>query len=145
VVSFTANYQLLLTLYLTLALLGSLAWAGRNLRNFTAVNNTHIAAARWVEDNVPADATVITFGVTLTMQHRTELEISEIYHLTPETLHELVESQPHLYLFLDLENINSQWEGLSPQQNYLWLRENGRLTEIDRYPPYTLFEVAAVP
>jgi hypothetical protein len=144
-VSFTTNYRLLLTLYMILALLGSLAWAGRNLRNFTAVNNAHIAAARWVEASVPADAAVITFGVTLTMQHRTELEVSEIYHLTPETLRELVETRPHLYLFLDLENINSQWEGLSPQQNYLWLRENGRLTEIDRYPPYTLFEVAAVP
>ncbi len=135
----------LLILYLTLALLGSLAWAGRDLRNFTAINNTQITAAHWVESQVPPDATVITFGVTLTMQHRTELSVSEIYHLNPESLAQLVENQAPLYLFLDLDNINSQWQDLSPQQNYHWLEENGRLTEIAYHPPYTLFQVSAVP
>jgi hypothetical protein len=143
------NYQLpfkrFLTLYLALALLGSLAWAGRDLRNFTAVNNAQIAAAHWVEESVPPDATVITFGVTLTMQHRTALDVSEIYHLNPASLDELVETRPSLYLFLDLDNINSQWQDLSPQQNYRWLQDNHHLTEVDHFPPYTLFQVSAVP
>ncbi|MFZ0549162.1 MAG: glycosyltransferase family 39 protein [Candidatus Promineifilaceae bacterium] len=139
------NYQLVLTSYLAVALLGSLAWAGRDLRNFTAANNAQIAAAHWVEAHVPPDASVITFGVTLTMQHRTSLETSEIYLLDPESLAELVDTRSSLYLFLDLGNINSQWEGLSPQLNYLWLQENTTLTEIDHYPPYTLFQVSAVP
>jgi 4-amino-4-deoxy-L-arabinose transferase-like glycosyltransferase len=138
-------FPLLLSLYLILALLGSLAWAGRVIRNFTAVNNAHIAAVRWVEESVPPDATVITFGVTLTMQHRTGLDVSEIYHLNPASLDELVETRPSLYLFLDLENINGQWQELSPQQNYLWLQDNHRLTEVDHYPPFTLFQVSAVP
>jgi 4-amino-4-deoxy-L-arabinose transferase-like glycosyltransferase len=141
------NHQIthLLTLYLALALLGSLAWSGRDLRNFTAANNAQIAAVRWVEENVPPDATVITFGMTLTMQHRTALDVSEIYYLEPETLHELVQSNQPLYLCLNLDNINSQWKGLVPQENYLWLQENSELNELFQYPPYTLFQVSAVP
>jgi 4-amino-4-deoxy-L-arabinose transferase-like glycosyltransferase len=137
--------QTLLTLYLSLALLGSLAWAGRDLRNFITVNNAQIAAVHWVEEQVPSEATVITFGVTLTMRHRTGLTASEIYYLNPILLDNLVETQDQLYLFLDLENINSQWEGLTPQENYRWLQENSELSEIEHYPPYTLFRVSAVP
>jgi hypothetical protein len=79
------------------------------------------------------------------MQHRTALDVSEIYHLDPASLDELVETRPSLYLFLDLDNINNQWQDLSPQQNYLWLQDNHHLTEVDHFPPYTLFQVSAVP
>jgi hypothetical protein len=136
-------YQPFLILYMALALIGSLAWSGRDLVNFSAANNAQIAAVRWMEAHVPATANVITFGVTLTMEHRTELNASDIYLHDPESMADLLESPTPLFLFLDLENINNQWAGLSPQQNYLWLQENGRLTEIDQYPPYTLFQVSA--
>jgi hypothetical protein len=71
------------------------------------------------------------------------LNASDIYLHDPESMADLLESPTPLFLFLDLENINNQWAGLSPQQNYLWLQENGRLTEIDQHPPYTLFQVSA--
>jgi hypothetical protein len=139
----------LLILYLTAALLGSLAWSLRDIGNFTAANQAHITAAQWVEEQLPPDAAVITFGVSLTMEHRTGLAVHEIYHLDANSLAELIAdhstSRSPLYLFLDLENINGQWQGKSPQQNYQWLAENSLLTEIGQYPPYTLFQVSPTP
>jgi hypothetical protein len=144
-----SRYHSLLILYLTAALLGSLAWSLRDIGNFTAANQAHITAAQWVEEQLPPDAAVITFGVSLTMEHRTGLAVHEIYHLDANSLAELIAdhstSRSPLYLFLDLENINGQWQGKSPQQNYQWLAENSLLTEIGQYPPYTLFQVSPTP
>jgi hypothetical protein len=126
-----------------LALAGSLAWSTRDLRNFTSINQVNIAAAQWVAEQVPAGATVITFGVTQTMEHRTELDVEEIYLLDETTLSKLLSTQLPTYLYLDLFNIESQWLGKSPHLNYQWLRENTAMREIGRYPPYTLFYIEA--
>jgi 4-amino-4-deoxy-L-arabinose transferase-like glycosyltransferase len=122
-----------------LGLVGSLVWSVRDLQNFTTINQAHIAAAQWVAEQVPAKARVITFGITLTMEHRTTLDVKEIFLLEEATL----TTQLPAYLFLDLENIESQWQGKSPQLNYLWLRENTAMREIGRFPPYTLFYIEA--
>ncbi len=84
---------------------------------------------------------VITFGLTLTMEHRTALDVEEIYLLDEATLADLLATQLPTYLVLDLENIASQWIGKSPQLNYQWLQENTTLREIGRHPPYTLFNI----
>jgi hypothetical protein len=124
-----------------LALTGSLAWSLRDLRNFTTVNQAHISTAQWVAGQVPAGARVITFGLTLTMEHRTVLDVEEIYLLDEATLADLLATQLPTYLVLDLENIASQWIGKSPQLNYQWLQENTTLREIGRHPPFTLFNI----
>jgi len=124
-----------------LALAGSLAWSMRDLRNFTAVNRDQISAAQWVAAQVPLGARVITFGLTQTMDHRTELEVEEIYLLDEISLSELLASQMPTYLLLDQDNIESQWIGKSPQLNYQWLQENTTIREIGRHPPYTLYYI----
>lgn len=124
-----------------LALAGSLAWSMRDLRNFTAVNRDQISAAQWVAAQVPLGARVITFGLTQTMDHRTELDVEEIYLQDEISLSELLASQMPTYLLLDLDNIESQWIGKSPQLNYQWLQENTTMREIGRYPPYTLYHI----
>ena len=124
-----------------LALAGSLVWTVRDLRNFTSINQAHITTAQWVTEQVPAGAKVITFDITQTMEHRTKLDVEEIYHLDQKELSELLTTELPTYLFLDLNNVESQWQGKSPQLNYQWLRENTTMIEIGRYPPYTLYHI----
>lgn len=127
----------------TLALAGSLAWTVRDLRKFTSINQARITAALWVTEQVPAGSKVITFDITQTMEHRTELDVEEIYNLDEADLSELLETEKSLYLFLNLNNIQSQWQGKSPQLNYQWLQENTLVREIGRFPPYTLFYISS--
>jgi 4-amino-4-deoxy-L-arabinose transferase-like glycosyltransferase len=124
-----------------LALAGSLAWSVRDLQDFTSINQAHITAAQWVAEQVPAGAKVITFDITQTMGHRTELDVEEIYHLDEKDLSKLITTEIPTYLFLNLNNVESQWQGKSPQLNYQWLQENKSMREIGRYPPFTLYHI----
>jgi 4-amino-4-deoxy-L-arabinose transferase-like glycosyltransferase len=126
-----------------LALAGSLAWTMRDLGNFTSINQARIAAAQWVAEQVPAGSKVVTFDITQTMENRTELDVEEIYNLDEAALSDLLATEKPLYLFLNLNNIQSQWQGKSPQLNYQWLLENTTMREIGQLPPYTLFHISS--
>jgi 4-amino-4-deoxy-L-arabinose transferase-like glycosyltransferase len=133
--------QLILLGWLAVSLVGTLAWNLRDVRNFANWSNDLIAAAHWTEAQLPPDAMVITFSLTLTLENRTGLDVEEIYHLDEAELAQLVEERPALYLLLDLDNVASQWVGLSPADNLAWLRQNTRLVELDTWPPFTLFRI----
>lgn len=102
------------------------------------------ALAEWTQANVPPDATLYTFSVTLTLQHHTSLNVYEIYYETPETLAERWRGKSgNDYLLINLWEITNQWEGLAPQIAYEWLRNERGLTELARYGHYRLFEIGA--
>jgi 4-amino-4-deoxy-L-arabinose transferase-like glycosyltransferase len=102
------------------------------------------ALADWTQTNVPPDATLYTFSVTLTLQHHTSLNVYEIYYETPETLAEHWRGESdNDYLLINLWDITHQWEGLAPQIAYEWLRDERGLTELARYGNYTLFKIGA--
>jgi hypothetical protein len=118
-----------------------LAWAYPMLDSFlTAQNRSKIIAAQ-VEQMLPPQATLITFGLTLTMQHYTGLKTLELFFLDEISLKTLSDSSDSLYLLLDLPGIETQWRGKTPQLNYQWLKENRILIKIADFPPYTLFKV----
>lgn len=136
--------QVWLQAIFALSLLGMLAWAYPMVRNFVTLVNDSKALARQVEQHLPEDATLLTFGLTLTLQHYTQVNTLEIYYLDDTSLDELTRSQPSLYLLLDPQNIETQWQGKIPSLNYHWLQEHTSLTEIDTFPPFVLFEVKPV-
>jgi 4-amino-4-deoxy-L-arabinose transferase-like glycosyltransferase len=124
-----------------LSLLGMLAWAYPMLHNFlTAQNQSKIIAAQ-VEQTLSPEATLITFGLTLTLQHYTQLHTLELFYLDEPALKRLTESSTPLYLLLDLPSIERQWPGKKPQINYQWLKEHTALSEIGSFPPYVLFQI----
>ena len=131
----------LLTAWLALALAGSLAWSFRDVGNFARWNHSRVAAASWAEARVPAGSTLVVFDLTATLIHYTKLDVEEIYALDLADLAALKAKSAPLYLLLDVANVESQWKDKSPQINYHWLRDNGRLSEIGRFPPYTLYGV----
>lgn len=123
-----------------------MAYGGRALtRGFIDRKNADLALVRQVEAAVSPDADLVTFGLTLTLQHYSHLPTHEIFYLDETALAALTGSGTPLYLLLDLENVQRQWQGRPPEANYRWLQENTTLRLRASLPPYTLFEVQSAP
>jgi 4-amino-4-deoxy-L-arabinose transferase-like glycosyltransferase len=106
------------------------------------------ALAEWAQANIPSGATLYTFGVTLTLQHYTTLDVYEIFYETPETLAErwAVEraagESGNDYLLLNVWDVNHQWDGREPQIAYQWLQDERGLIPMSRFGNFTLFKIA---
>jgi len=131
----------IILLITTLSLLGMLGWAYPMLNSFLTIQNQSKNIAHQVERALPPHATLLTFGLTLTFQYYSQLDVQELYYLDEVSLSDFTTTHNPSYLLLDLRNIETQWRGKTPQINYLWLKENTTLTEMDRFPPYVLFKV----
>lgn len=132
---------LLLSGYLLAGML-LMAYGGRALtRGFVDRKNADLALVRQVEAEVPPGADLVTFGLTLTFQHNSHLPTYEIFYLDQPALAQLTSSGRPLYVLLDLENVERQWQGRPPQVNYRWLQQNTTLRPGAEFAPYTLFEV----
>jgi hypothetical protein len=135
------------TIWLRFALIGVLIIGiGHTFKTSEAIIGTFIhnqqqdkAIATWVNEQLPADATLYTFGLTLTLQHETPFTVYELYYETPESL---AAKQGHTdYLLLNLWVIENQWQGREPYIAYHWLENNHSLIRIERYGNYTLFRM----
>jgi hypothetical protein len=80
-------------------------------------------------------------GLTLTLQHRTELYVYELFYETPESLNlKWVRGQTD-YLLVNVWTIQNQWQGREPQSAYYWLRDERGLIRIGRLANYTLYRI----
>lgn len=112
-----------------------------NLQQFIARHMADRATAQWADDQLPTDATIIAFGITLTLQHVSQLDVRESFYLDEVKLAQMVAEIDNLYLILDVERLLSQWEGHPPDENYRWLRDEIGLELIGRHNGYTFFQV----
>jgi len=136
-----------LSIFMGLWLLGGLAWmtvgAYRYTTGFVQTAQQTVETARWAQEQVPTDARVVTFGLTLTLEHETSLDVHEIFFMTPSDLETLLAGARPVYLLLDLNSVEGQWSGRAPARNLQWLRDGPGLTRIGRHGEYTLFAVNA--
>jgi len=131
-----------LVVFLVVALIGTFVWSLRVVGDFIHRNkNADLARVQHVAALLPPGTRVITFGVTLTLEHYSDLDVTEIYSETLESLPDRVCGPDAEYLYLDVANIERQWSGLAPEVNYRWLRDGPGLEAIDWFEGYTLFEV----
>ncbi|HJW84139.1 MAG TPA: hypothetical protein VJ754_07535, partial [Anaerolineae bacterium] len=126
---------------MAVCLVAMLVFSVRGLESFLSIKRTDLAATEWLQARVPPGASVVTFGLTLTLQHYTGLDAVEIYAETPTTLADRICGRAPVYAYLDVANLESQWAGLSPEINYRWLRDGPGLTALGRYQDYSLFEI----
>ncbi len=130
----------LLGLSLVLAIGMSLSAAQVGIDRFIRNQQRDQLTALWVRDQLPAGATLYTFGITLSIRYyHPAIEVIEIFYETPETL--AARPSDEAYLLLNVYNIETQWDGRGPQIVYHWLRRERGLYEIARYGYYTLFEI----
>jgi 4-amino-4-deoxy-L-arabinose transferase-like glycosyltransferase len=107
--------------------------------SFIARKEADLQTVHWVEAQLPPEAGLFTFGITLTVAEYSELDVYDLYYLTPEALTALLRDDRPAYLLLDLENVESQWQGRAPSTNYHWLQDQAGLEEMGRQRQYTLF------
>lgn len=112
-------------------------------RGFAGRKNADLATVAWVEQQTPSGARLLTFGLTATFQHESDLDTLEMYALAPEDLATLLADGRPTFLFVDVPSIETQWQGRSPSINYRWLRDQAGLTELGTTRSYTLFEVTS--
>jgi hypothetical protein len=108
-------------------------------RGFIARKDADLAVARAVQ--LPPDARLLTFGPTLTFQHYTAIETDDLSGLAPADLARLAAGDRPVYVLLDTANVEEQWRGLPPDEDYRWLRDGPGLAPLGRYGEYVLFRV----
>jgi 4-amino-4-deoxy-L-arabinose transferase-like glycosyltransferase len=133
-----------LRLVFVACLVAMLAWAIPMLNSFLSAQNQSKIIARQVEQAVPPRATIIAFGLTLTLKHYTKPNTVELFHLDQPALERLAQNQASLYLLVNPHNIDTQWQGKLPHRHIQWLRAHTTLTEIDRFPPYVLYTIERI-
>ena len=126
---------------LVLSLAGGLALGLRGYRDLVAYKNEQLALVEWTRVRLPDGGVLLTFGATLTLQYYTGYDVRELYYLAPADLDPIRQQRQPAYLLLDVGNIDSQWVGLRPWQDYHYLLEQHLLEIVGERPPYTLFRI----
>lgn len=96
---------------------------------------------QWANENVPPGAQLYTFGLTLTFQHYTTLDVYELYYETPSTLNQRWRRGEDDYLIINVSNVENQWKDRIPSITYHWLRDARGLIRMGSRDGYTLFRV----
>jgi len=65
----------------------------------------------------------------------------ELYEQTPETLAGVVCKGSPVYVFVERENIESQWAGKAPAANFLWLVNEAGMEELGEEGTWSLYQV----
>ncbi len=123
------------------SLIAMLLWAYPLLNDFLTQQNQSKAVVQQVEQQLPPDATLITFGLTLTARHYTHLDVIELFDQTADSLDTLARHRSPTFLLIDMANIEQQWRGREPDVNVRWLRDHTTLMPVAVYLSYTLFQV----
>ena len=123
------------------SLAGMLVWAYSTNGEFVIAQNRGKAIVAQVEQSVPPDATLITFGLTLTARQYTRLNVVELFDQDSASLDALTRSESAIYLLLDPGNVESQWRGRKPDVLYQWLKQHAAVIPIDSFATYELFQV----
>ncbi|MBI4786842.1 MAG: phospholipid carrier-dependent glycosyltransferase [Chloroflexi bacterium] len=131
--------------WLGLGLLVALAWGLGDAGKFVERHLSERATANWVSAQLPAGATVITFGLTATLSHYSSLRVVEISEESPDSVQTVARNGGEVFVLLNTENIESQWPGRAPQINFHALRDRFGLRVVGTRAPYTLYSVGSAP
>jgi hypothetical protein len=110
-------------------------------RGFIERKDEDLSTVRWLQERLPPDAILLTFGFTLTMQHYSPIETIDLSETSPTKIDGLLREGRPAFLFVNTINLQSQWRGRAPSTNYLWLKDMTGIAPIGANQSYTLFHV----
>jgi 4-amino-4-deoxy-L-arabinose transferase-like glycosyltransferase len=124
-----------------LGLVAMLASAVQLTQSFIARKQADLRTVAEVEALLPPEARLLTFNMTFTFQHYSELETLELYYLEAVELPALLADGRPTYVLLDEHNIATQWSGEPLGATYRWLRDERGLEPIEQFGTLTLSRV----
>ena len=123
--------------WIGVALLIMLAWQPRVLAPIVLSKARDLRQARWLETQLPRDAIVWTIGVNGALETYTALRVENLWN---HSANELLARAP-AYLFIDVQNFETQWRGRQPQILFHDLRDANQLQELEQVEGWTLFRI----
>ena len=89
----------------------------------------------------PANAQLLTFSITGTFDFYSRLDTHELWALDTAQVGGLAADGRPTLLLIDVANVEAQWQGRNPSNNYHWLRDGPGLDVLGQFQGYTLFRV----
>jgi 4-amino-4-deoxy-L-arabinose transferase-like glycosyltransferase len=118
------------------------AWDGLQLsRQFIVRKGGDLALVTAVEAQAPANAQLLAFNITATFDYYSRLETHDLWSLDAGQVARIVADGHPTLLLIDVANVEAQWQGRAPSNNYHWLRDGPGLDPLGQYQNYTLYQV----
>jgi hypothetical protein len=96
-----------------------------------------IAQIRELDAHLPGDGLVWTLGFTGPIETYTSRRARDLWQVSTDE----IKSNPNSYLFLDVQNIKTQWRGREPDALYQSLLESNSLEAITEIRNWTLYRI----
>ncbi len=136
------SFHRLMWSFVLLGMLASALFVYRGLTALFDLKADELASAHYLQTELPPRSIVMTFSLTLTIEHYTDFEPIELYDQSPRTLRDLICSSGNpVYLFVQTDKLETQWSGKAPQVNYHWLRDHVGLQELGSRNSWTLYAI----
>jgi hypothetical protein len=130
-------------LLLALSLVLAAPFTVRALAKLRSSRESEIAAVRFAQSRVPADATLVTFELSMAFEYRTSLKVVDLYAQTPALLRQSACGKSISYLYVDQAKLESQWTGRSPAENFHWLQRHADLQDVGQYGNWHLDRIVS--
>jgi 4-amino-4-deoxy-L-arabinose transferase-like glycosyltransferase len=100
-----------------------------------------VAMVQWTERLAPANAQLLTFGLTATFQQYGRLKTRDLSELRASSLARLLSDGRPTLVLLDVAGVERQWRGLPAWENYHALLDGPGLAALAVRDGYSLFVV----
>ena len=123
---------------------GLLVVALNGLSGVATVNsyrNGDLQVASWTAAHAPARATVLSFGITLTLQHATHLRVLELSVMSVYDLKRLIAHRRPFYVLVPITAMNGQFAQRSPGIDYRFLRSGPGAVQVGALHGYSLLRL----
>jgi hypothetical protein len=129
--------------WITVCLLAAMGWGLYDAGKFIDHQLQDRAIVSWARTQVPPDATVMSFGMTATLQHFTPFRVLEMAEESPASVEQIARTEKDVFVLLDYQNVEFQWSGLAPQVDLSALRDHFDVQIVGTRDNYTLFSVGS--
>jgi 4-amino-4-deoxy-L-arabinose transferase-like glycosyltransferase len=123
---------------IALSLVVITAWSIFFVVRFTSAQARTTKTIEATEALLPDDAIVLAFEITAALDHKTDLEVVELYLEDAASLETLIAAGRPVYLLTRPLHIEERWHDQAPGINTRWLEDHGSLQEIEEWGPFTL-------
>ncbi|HEY4972070.1 MAG TPA: hypothetical protein VII41_00600, partial [Steroidobacteraceae bacterium] len=128
-------------LLLTLSLAMQFAFTYRAFARLQAASASQRAAIRYLQSQLPADATVFTFELSVALDYYTRMHIVDLSAPSADGLRQIACAAAAAYLYVDPAKLESQWSNKAPGQNFHRLRDQIGLQPIGVQGNWSLYRV----